>query len=78
MSYGTEAVPMDEEDEKEQKVYITLSLAKYPFLKNKKVGQSGEANFKGEIERSESKEEDAVHHTIAFHDIGNASSGGRV
>lgn len=30
-------------------VYVTFSLAKYPFLKDIKIGEDGEANFKGEI-----------------------------
>lgn len=68
----------DYEDDGEKNIYMTLSLAKYPFLKNQKVGQKGEANFKGEIEKSENQEDDSTHHTIAFQDLTNAKSGGRI
>ncbi len=78
MSYGETASPMEDDEDEEDKVYITLSLAKYPFLKSQKVGQKGEANFKGEIESSESKEEDSVHHLVAFHDLTNGKSGERI
>lgn len=68
-----------EDDEDEKKVYMTLSLAKYPFLKNQKVGSKGDANFKGEIERSENQEKDkGVHHTVVFQDLTNAKAGERV
>ncbi len=78
MDYQTVS-PMDDEEDSEKKVYMTLSLAKYPFLKNQKVGQKGEANFKGEIEKSENQEDgDCVHHTIAFQDLTNAKAGGRI
>ena len=79
MSYET-ASPMDmDEEDKEKKVYITLSLAKYPFLKNQKVGSKGEANFKGEIERSETHEESGeAHHTVCFQDLTNAQKARRV
>lgn len=71
-------VPYDEDEEdKEKKVYMTLSLAKYPFLKNQKVGSSGEASFKGEIERSENTEDD-THHTVCFNDLTNAKAGKRI
>lgn len=69
----------NKEDDKEQKIYLTLSLAKYPFLKNQKVGSKGEAKFKGEIEKSDTQDDDdCVHHTIAFQDLVNAKAGGRV
>lgn len=73
MPYG------EDSEDSEKKVYMTLSLAKYPFLKNQKVGTSGEANFKGEIEKSENQEkDDSTHHTVSFHDLNNTKSGGRV
>ena len=80
MSYETASpMSMDEDEDKEKKVYMTLSLAKYPFLKNQKVGSKGEANFKGEIERSENQEkDDAVHHTVCFQDLTNAKAGRRI
>ena len=74
------AVPYDSDDEdKEKKVYMTLSLAKYPFLKNKKRGETGKVKFTAEIERSEThKESDEGHHTVVFHDLMNASGGKRI
>lgn len=75
MNYETASPDMEDE---EKKVYMTLSLAKYPFLKNQKVGQKGEANFKGEIEQSENKDDECVHHTIAFQDLTNAKAGSRI
>lgn len=69
----------DEEDNDEKKVYITLSLAKYPFLKNKKRGEKGEANFKAEIERSETHDDSGEgHHTVVFNDLTNAQAGKRI
>lgn len=76
MDYPT-STDMDEEDG-EKKVYITLSLAKYPFLKNQKVGSEGSANFKGEIDRSENQEDDSTHHTVVFQDLTNAKAGKRI
>lgn len=79
MDYPTSASMMDDKEDKEKKVYMTLSLAKYPFLKNIKVGSKGEAGFKGEIERSENQEKgDSVHHTICFHDLTNGNAGRRI
>ena len=79
MSYETASpMSMDEDEDKEKKVYMTLSLAKYPFLKNQKVGSKGEANFKGEIERSDNQKDDAVHHTVCFQDLTNAKAGRRI
>lgn len=74
MDYPETAIS-DEDDD--NKIYMTLSLSKYPFLKNQRVGQKGEANFKGEIERSEAKDDDS-HHTVVFHDLTNAKAGARV
>lgn len=76
----TTPMPYEEnEEDDEKKVYMTLSLAKYPFLKNLKRGEKGEANFSAEIEKSETHEDsDEGHHTIVFHDITNAKAGRRV
>lgn len=76
MDYPEPPTGENEEDD-EKKVYMTLSLAKYPFLKNQKIGSSGEANFKGEIEKSESHE-DTYHHTVCFNDLTNAKAGKRI
>lgn len=80
MGYENAAsVPYDEEkDDAEKKVYMTLSIAKYPFLKNIKVGEKGHANFKGEIERSENQEKGGTHHTVVFQDLTNTKAGKRV
>ena len=79
MSEPTHSVGYDSEEDSEKKVYMTLSLAKYPFLKNQKVGSKGEANFKGEIERSENQEKgDSVHHTVCFQDLTNGKAGKRI
>lgn len=76
--HNTEA-PYEEDDDKEKKVYITLSLAKYPFLKNKKRGETGTAKFTAEIERSETHEGSGEgHHTVVFHDLNNEKPGRRV
>lgn len=74
------ALPYDSnEDDKEKRVYMTLSLAKYPFFKNKKRGEKGEAKFKGEIERSETHSDSGEgHHTICFNDLSNAQAGRRI
>lgn len=76
----TTAVPYDDNEEGgEKKVYITLSLAKYPFLRNKKRGEKGEANFKAEIERSDTHEGSGEgHHTVCFNDLTNAQAGRRI
>jgi hypothetical protein len=73
-------VPYDlDEEDKENKVYMTLSLAKYPFLKNKKRGEKGEASFTAEIEKSETHQEsEEGHHTIVFHDLMNIGGGKRI
>lgn len=69
----------DDEEDEEKKIYIKLSLAKYPFLKNKKVGEKGEANFKGEIETSEKQDKgDETYHTVAFQDLSSTEKGRRV
>lgn len=82
MSYGTVPAPEgydEDQEDSEKKVYMTLSLAKYPFLKNKKRGETGEASFKAEIERSETHEEsDEGHHAVVFHDLTNANAGKRI
>lgn len=74
MSYDEVEKP-EEDDEKN--VYLMLSLSKYPFLKNIKVGEEGSAKFKGEIETSENQDEDCVHHTIVFQDLNSANPGRR-
>lgn len=78
MESSNVAIGIDEEDDDEKKVYVTFSLAKYPFLKNKKVGEKGEVKFKAEIETSEKKDDDETHHTVAFQDLSNAKKGTRV
>ena len=78
MESPTIAMNDKEDEDDEKKVYVTFSLAKYPFLKNKKVGETGEIKFKAEIETSEKKEDDATHHTIMFQDLINAKKGMRV
>ena len=66
----------DDEDS-EKKVYLTLSLAKYPFLKNKKHGEKGTASFTAEIEKSETHKEEG-HHTIVFHDLRSVEGAKRI
>lgn len=79
MIYDSPTISVDsDEEDGEKKVYITLSLAKYPFLRNKKRGEKGEANFKAEIERSETHEDGDGHHTVCFNDLTNAQAGKRV
>lgn len=56
----------ESEEENESKVYMTLSLSKYQFLKRKKIGDTGQVGYRGEIESS-SKDG----HEIMFHDIMN-------
>lgn len=76
----TADVPYDKDQEdKGKKVYMTLSLAKYPFLKNKKRGETGKASFTAEIEKSETHEESKEgHHTVVFHDLMNSERGKRI
>lgn len=70
MSYGETAVPMDMENDEDPKVYITLSLSKYPFLKNAKIDSTGEANFKGEImSSSKHPDEGSISHEVMFNDL---------
>jgi hypothetical protein len=68
----------DDEEDGEKKVYMTLSLAKYPFLKNKKRGEKGNAKFTAEIERSETHDSGEGHHTVVFHDLMNGEGGKRI
>lgn len=65
--------PTSDSDDQENNVYLTLSLSKYPFLKSKKIGDTGSAIFKGEIESS-SKDG----HEIIFNDILNKKAEVRV
>lgn len=74
MSYDNPGISSEQKDDD---VYLKVSLAKYPFLKNQKVGSKGEANFKGEIEESNTHDKD-VHHTVCFNDLTNAKAGKRI
>lgn len=63
---------------KDKDIYVRLSLSKYPFLKNKKHGDSGAASFKGEIENSENNEDGKAEHKVVFHDLSNKPENVRV
>lgn len=66
-----------------EKIYLTVSLAKYPFLKDYGVGSKGTANFKAEVIEQGNKEnygtlvdgdkdnkkDEEIFHDITFHDI---------
>lgn len=64
---------LDEDDN----VYIKLSLSKYPFLKNMKVGSTGTASFKGEITSSETNDGEPIHQ-VTFSDLTNKRESVRV
>lgn len=65
-------------DKKDKDIYVRLSLSKYPFLKNKKHGDSGTCSFKGEIENSENNEDGKAEHKVVFHDLSNKPENVRV
>lgn len=67
---------MDKKDDKG--IYVRLSLSKYPFLKNKKHGDTGTASFKGEIENSENNEDNKAEHRVVFNDLYNKPTNVRV
>ncbi len=50
MSYGETAVDSNEKDDDEKKVYMTLTLEDYPFLKNMKIGQNGKATIEFDLD----------------------------
>lgn len=64
------AIPMKNKED-DGDIYVRLSLSKYPFLKNKKHGDSGTVSFKGEIESSENNSDGEAEHKIVFHDFSN-------
>lgn len=63
---------------KDKDIYVRLSLSKYPFLKNKKHGDSGIASFKGEIENSENNDSGSAEHKVVFNDLSNKPENVRV
>lgn len=67
---------MDKEDDGD--IYLRVSLSKYPFLKNKKHGDSGSVSFKGEIENSENNKDGEAEHRIVFSDLSNSPKNVRV
>lgn len=70
-----ETASMDED--KEDKIYLKVSLSKYPFLKNIKNGDKGEINYKGEITSSETVDGESEHQ-ITFSDLNNKRTNVRV
>lgn len=70
------AIPKD--SEKDEKIYLKISLSKYPFLKSAKVGSLGEANYKGEITSSDTNDDGDVSHQITFSDLTNKRENVRV
>lgn len=75
---GTSTGYPDEEDSP-RKIYVKLSLAKYPFLKSKKINEKGKATFKGEIEQSEKQEDGKnTHHTVCIQDLSSNEKARRV
>lgn len=72
------AISMTDKPSKDKDIYVRLSLSKYPFLKNKKHGDSGTASFKGEIENSENNDDGKAEHKVVFHDLSNKPENVRV
>lgn len=64
--------------EKDGDIYVRVSLSKYPFLKNKKHGDSGTVSFKGEIESSETNKDGEAEHRVIFNDLSNKPENVRV
>lgn len=77
MTYDNPTAPMDGSKE-DDKIYVRLSLSKYPFLKSMKVGSIGSANFKGEIISSETQEKGDICHDVTFSDLSNKRESVRV
>lgn len=65
-------------DNTNDKVYVKFSLSKYPFLRNKKHGDTGSVSFKAEIEGSENDEDGSAEHRLTFNDLSNKPNKVRV